>query len=272
MNYYAWRNKYFYSTGYHGYLYRPYGGAKEAIMKQISKQAFFVKKSECLDLPESTTEIRYIEMDDLQKQKYNAMLKENIFEFQDHITLASNELSKILKLRELTSGFVYSTEHVAVHISDTKLNELKNILEEINPENQVIVWCNFKEEIKMIQTMLKDGCAVLHGGLNQKEKDLNIKVFKEGKIPILLSHPASGGFGLNLANASYCIWFSLSYSNELWSQANERIRRPDQTQKCTYVYLLARMDGKKTVDEIIYKVLTKKRSLSDECLAMLKGG
>jgi len=74
--------------------------------------------------------------------------------------------------------------------------------------------------------------------------------------------------GLTFTNCSYIIWFSLSYSVEQYDQANDRVHRVGQLNKCTYIHLLA----KDSIDGVIYKVLKKKQRFSEACLKMLKEG
>jgi len=266
-NFYRYRSKYFYSSGYGGYLYLPFSGAKEAIMKQISKQAYFIKKEEAVDLPERTFETRLVEMDKVQREKYEEMRKLNIMEFKNHVVLGANELAKIMKLRELTSGFFLSESGLPVEISKTKINELKAVLDEIDNDRQVIIWCQFHKEIAQLKDIFGDEATTLYGAMKQKDKEQSIKDFQEGKFRILIAHPKSGGMGLTFVNCSYMIWYSISYSAEEFDQANGRIFRIGQLNKCTYILLLAR----DSIDEIIYKALQKKERMAESCLRMLKG-
>ena len=58
--------------------------------------------------------------------------------------------------------------------------------------------------------------------------------WNNGKIPIAIIHPASAGHGLNLQlDGSTLIWFSLTWSLELYQQTNARLYR--QGQKYTVV-------------------------------------
>ena len=266
-NFYAFRNKFFYSYGYGGYQFALFDGAKGKIMNQINKQAIFMKKENYLDLPDRTFNVRETTMDPLQQRKYDEMLKENIMEFKSHTALGANELAKIMKLRELTSGFFIATNGMPMTLSDTKVKELLAVLDELDEDRQVIIWINFHYEIKMIVEALKDNYTTLYGDMKQKEKEEAIVNFQKGKVRYLIAHPASGGMGLNFVNCSYVIWFSLSYSLEQYAQANDRVHRIGQVNKCTYIHLLA----KNSIDEIIYKVLLKKERMIDSCLAMLKG-
>jgi len=265
-NFYKFRNTFFVSCGYGGYIYKPMKGAKEAIIDRVSRQAFSVRKDDCLDLPDRTYETRYVYMDKLQQKAYDDMKKENIMEFGDSITLGANELAKLMKLRQITSGFSITTQGIPVVISKTKIDALKDLLEEIPEDKQVIIWVNFHWEVRRLQDEFRECCVTLYGEMSQQEKQDAIKWFQEGKKRLLIAHPLTGGLGLTFTNCSYVIWFSLNYSQEQYSQANDRIYRIGQKNKCTYFLLLA----KDTIDEVIYKVLDKKADLMTACMEMLK--
>jgi len=267
-NFYRFRNTFFYSTGYGGYSYLPIKGTQEAIMERVSRQAFSLRKEEALDLPKQVYEIRYVYMDEAQKKAYEMMKKENILEFKDSITLAANELAKICKLREITGGFVINTDGIPVKVSDTKIEALKELLEEIPEDRQVIIWVQYHWEVLELKKELGDSAVIMAGIIPQKEKQSNIEAFQKGEKRFLIAHPKSGGHGLNLQNASYSIWYSLSYSYEEYGQACDRNHRIGTKHKVTYFHLLA----KNTIDEVIYKVVNRKANLVEECLNMLKGG
>ncbi|MCX5704136.1 MAG: C-terminal helicase domain-containing protein, partial [Candidatus Omnitrophica bacterium] len=128
-------------------------------------------------------------------------------------------------------------------------------------------WVNFHFEVKRLKEEFKDIACTLYGDMPQKEKNKSIVDFQNGKYRILIAHPLSGGMGINFQQCCYVIWFSLNYSQEQYSQANDRVYRIGQKNKVTYFLLLA----KDTIDEVIYKVLDKKADLMNECLEMLKG-
>lgn len=267
-NFYRFRNTFFYSGGYGGYSYKPMKGAKEAIMERVSKQAFSISKSSCLDLPDRVFETRYVYMDEIQTKAYEMMKKENILEFKDSVTLAANELAKLMKLRQVTSGATINTQGIPVWISDTKVNALKELLEEIPEDKQVIIWLNFHFEIIRLKEEFGDKCCTLYGDMKQKDKQQSIEDFQKGKYRLLLAHPLSGGMGINFQQCCYVCWFSINYSQEQYAQANDRCFRIGQVNKVTYFLLLA----KDTIDEVIYKAVKNKQNLSESCLSMLKGG
>ena len=266
-NFFKYRNTFFYGVGYGGYIYKPMKGAQEAIMERVSRQAYSLRKEDALDLPEQVFETRFVYMDEIQKKAYEMMKKENILEFKDSITLAANELAKICKLREITGGFIINTSGLPIKVSNTKIDALKELLEEIPTDRQVIIWIQYHFECLELKKELGDDAVILAGIIPQKEKEKNIEAFQKGEKRFLIAHPKSGGHGLNLQNSSYSVWYSLSYSYEEYKQACDRNHRIGQHNKVTYFHLLT----KDTIDEIIYKVVNRKANLVEECLNMLKG-
>ena len=276
--FYKFRNTYFVSTGYEGYQFVPGPGSKEAIIKKISEQAFSVRKADCLDLPERVYEERIVYMDKVQEAAYDEMFKENVLEFEGHTSIGVNQLAKIMKLRQITSGFIIDVRGMPILISRNTVDALIALLEEIPEDEKVVVWCQFHWEIEHLKHEFGDKAVTLYGGMTVKEKKEALYLFEEDKdIRIMLAHPITGGKGLNWQNiCSHMIWFCLSYSQEDWSQANDRIYRDGQDNKCTYYILIAEKPNQETkkkaqtIDRVIYKVLQDKSDLSNECMEMLK--
>ena len=77
-----------------------------------------------------------------------------------------------------------------------------------------------------------------------------------GKIPVALIHPASAGHGLNLQRGgSILIWFTLTWSLELYQQTVARLWRQGQTEQTVVVQHIV---AKGTIDERILNVLEHK--------------
>ncbi|MBI4397480.1 MAG: DEAD/DEAH box helicase [Elusimicrobia bacterium] len=264
-NFYVYRNTYFYPVGYGGFQYNCTAQNRERIMERVRRQACFFSKEDCLDLPEQVFEKRAYLMEPEQRKIYNTMLKLNIAELKDKTVLGSNELAKLMKLRQITSGFAITEDGSEADVSDGKLRLLMEVLEEIGPK-QVITWCQFHWEIRKIKELLGDKAATIYGEVSQGEKEQAIRDFKEGKVQYLIAHPKSAGHGLTFVNCSYAVYFSLSYSLEEEKQSQDRIHRIGQKHKTTYLTLLA----EDSIDEVIHRALRKKQDIAEAMLEMLK--
>lgn len=227
---------------------------KEAFIKEISPYCFWAKKSECLDLPETTDVIREVTLSDSQMKIYRDMKRHMVAEIGRDLIMANVALTKLMKLRQITSGFAINTMGDATETMDnSKINELLELIEEIG-DKQIIIWIQFHKEVEMLSKHL-DNFVTLFS--ETKDRDKSITEFKEGRAKYLIAHPKSGGHGLTFTNCDTMIFFSIDYSFEGIEQAKGRIHRPGQTNKCTYFYILA----KGTIDYDIKVALDKKEDL-----------
>jgi len=279
-SFYAFRNTYFvlsrgaeshpqelnvrYATADHfraGFKYRLRAGMRERFNKVLADNSFRIKKENCLDLPPVLDVTREVKMTSAQGHMYKFMRKEAVAVINDKAVSVQNALTKAMKLRQITSGFMYRTDDTGKTVAEEldispKLRELASVLEEIGADKQVIVWIQFQwEAMKLLQSI--PSAAVLNA--TTKDKDEVIEGFQEKKFRILIAHPASAGHGLTFVNCHYQVFYSLDYSAERYAQAKARIHRVGQTEKCLYIHLLC--GG--TIDEIIYEALQKKIAVQD---------
>lgn len=274
-NFYAFRNRYFYSI--------PLGLTGQKIWKFIARMqqeftdkmvpiADVVSKADAIDLPDQVREIRDVELSGPERTAYDQLKNELVLKFKDETIMATSAIVEVMKLRQLSSGFCYGEEGTHV-IGTSKLKELKALLEEIG-NKQVIIWCNFKYEIKMLLEELNGtedperiwGAQALWSGTKYKQKV--IQDFQNKLTKYLIANPQSAAHGLTFTNCSYAIYFSMNYSYELQKQSEDRIHRIGQGDKCTYYFLIAR----NTVDKMIYDTVVKKGNMSKQVLDYLKGG
>lgn len=227
---------------------------EEKFQNEIKPYCFLAKKSECLDLPETMDIIREVTLSQAQMKIYKDMKRHMVAEIGRDLIMANVALTKLMKLRQITSGFAINTLGDATEITDnSKINELLELLEEIG-NKQVIIWIQFHKEVEMLAKHL-ESFVTLYSLTTDRDK--SIQDFKDGKAQYLIAHPKSGGHGLTFTNCDTMVFFSIDYSFESIEQARGRIHRPGQLNKCTYFYLLA----KGTIDETIKEALDKKEDL-----------
>lgn len=265
-NYYAFRGKYFSTipigqTGQKIFKFRKL--MSKDFMDCMSPVCHVVSKEDAVDLPDQIHEIRKVYLGKDEQLAYDTMKDEFVLQFQNETILASSALVEIMKLRQLTSGLCYGDFEVH-QTGKSKLTELKGLLEEIGGDKQVIIWANFRHEIRMLLDELP-GSQAIWG--ETTDRGAVIKDFQDGKYQYLIANPQSAAHGLTFVNCQYAVYYSLNYSYELQKQSQDRIHRIGQTKHATYYYLLA----DKTIDEVIYKAVGKKGDLSTGVLNYLRG-
>lgn len=281
-SFYAFRNTYFHlerngeimTTGRYvsrdemreilssGWKYVITAESRRRLMNEINPVSHWVKKSEALDLPEKIDETREIILSPKEIKAYEEMRDLLVTEIDGEEISAQIVLTKLMKLRQATSGFFYGEDGKSVEVDkSSKLKELEEILEELGNQ-PVIIWVQFHHEINVIYGMLSEKygpnqIATLYA--ETQNKDTSIRKFQNGDVRYLIAHPKSAAHGLTFVNCKTMIFYSMDYSYESHTQARDRIHRIGQKNNCLYIYMIA--TG--TIDEQLLLVLQKKKGLQD---------
>jgi len=234
------------------------------LLESLKKVVLWRKLDECIDLPPETDEIREVIMSPEQTTAHKMMKKECIAEINEKAIVAQMALTKLMKLRQITSGFAFTPDGETQRFkTNPKLKELKATLEELGNE-QAIIFFNFRAEAADIVGLLGDKCHLVDGSITNKTPFIND--FKAGGRQYLVANIKSLAHGVTLTNARYCIYYSHSYSAEDFVQSRARIRRISQERPCFYIHLLC----KDAIDRVIYDVLSKKQDALTIVEEMLK--
>ena len=240
---------------------------QDRLLARLSSVCHWVKKADALELPAKTFTRRDVILSELEWRAYESMRKQLLVEFEHETITAELALTKLLRLRQLASGFLYG-EQARHHTGGSRLAVLQETLEELGDQS-VIIWCQFQEEIEQVAGILGEQAMTLYG--KTKDREESLRRFGDS-ARYLVAHPRSAGHGLTLTQASTCVWYSLDWSLEAWSQANDRIHRIGQMQPCLYVHLMATgPQGQETIDERMWEVLQQKRTLQEAIDAVLGG-
>lgn len=248
--------------------------SRAKLMNYIAPLCSVMRKADCQDLPEEIDMIREVSMTEKQSRAYKDMREQLIAELGDLFEgdgyldpiVAQNGLTKISKLREITSGFAINDQGEEVSLGTSpKMSELEALTDEFAGQ-QLIVWGNYRWEIRTIAEELSKIAPVstLYG--ETKDRDASIEAFQKGDTRFFVANPQSAGHGLNLQyGCSTEVFFSMSYSMEQYEQARGRVHRTGQKNACTFVHLIAR----DTIDREILDVVKGKRTAQDVLLNMI---
>ncbi len=286
MSFYKHRTKFFYNPG-EGFKWFPFSDKRQEFLDGLEKAVTVIKKEDVLDLPERTFNMREVILSSNERRAYNQMAKDLVAEIEEEEITASNAAVKIMKLRQVTAGFMFNEDGVAMRLGTSKQTELLSLLEEIG-NHQVIIWTQFQYEARQIMEafspeqakamdrhgvkLFKDKSEILkygvcNGTVNQEMKDLQVQMFKDGDLQYMIAHPRSMGHGHTLVNANYSVYNSQSYSSEENKQSHDRNYRKGQRNACSYYYLLA----KGTIDHVVFNALRGKAKMEAAVLDYIKG-
>lgn len=249
------------SNGYIVYDYNLREGAEKTIQNKISDICISMKAEDYLDLPERIDNKIEIELPQNILKKYRQFEKDLVMEIGEEDITAVNAAVLTNKLLQFSNGAIYTEDKEVVNLHDEKIDKLLEIID--TSQGPVLVFYNFKHDYDRISEVLTKK-KIKYQTLENSE---DIKKWNEGKIQVALLHPVSAGHGLNLQyGGNIIVWFGLTWSLELYQQANARLHRQGQTHTVIINHLIA----KGTVDEDVIKALEGKEINQNMLLEAVK--
>lgn len=248
----AYREQYFTAgmrNGYTVFNWNLRKGADKIIQDKIRDICVSMKAEDYLKLPERIDNVIHVRLSEQEKALYDRMEKEQILFMDDDTTVVGLSAAAVgNKLLQIANGMVYDTDGQAIHIHDQKLEALEEILD-CNPHDPVLVFYNFQHDLTAIQEKFKN---LIPRTLKTTQ---DIADWNDGKIRLLMAHPASVGYGLNIQDGGHIIvWYGLTWNLELYAQANARLHRQGQQRSVIINHLVAAG----TIDEDVMRALTAK--------------
>lgn len=225
----------------------PHPGAQEEIMARIADIALSMRAEDYLKMPPITYTDIEIDMGDELQGQYDRFAKQKVLEMGDAELTASSAATLLSKLSQYANGFVYYEQEVkgkqenkAKFIHNLKTKALDE-LEELVKEPMLVFYQFAYDKTRLLYYF---GRCSLRVRVYQTARDL--EDWNAGKIDILLAHPSSTAYGLNMQKGgAVIVWYSTGWNLELYQQANARLYRQGQTKPVRVFNLIT----KGTVDE-----------------------
>lgn len=243
-------------------------GKQKVIERKISDMVLTLRSEDWLDIPPTTVEDVAVALPADAKKTYKKLEKELLIELAEGFEVAAVNAAVLAgKLLQITGGAVYDTPlpgedgkplpRKVETIHNAKVEALKKLYVR-EGRNPLIVAIQYKHEAQRILD------AIPEAELWAEE---SLERWNRGEIPFLVAHPKSIGHGLNLQDGgSRVVWFTLSWSRELYDQMNARVARTGQTEETRIFRLL--VQG--TIDDAVAEALHGKGEGQSDFLATLK--
>lgn len=256
----AYRGNYFrpgYGNGYVTYKWEPRRGSLEAITQRIADITVSMKAEDYLTLPDKIETTIEVSLDEKATKAYKEMERESLLTLDEEEIVAMDAAAVMSKLLQVANGFIYDDKHDPKHIHTAKLEALEEIVEAA--DSPVLVFYNFQADKDAILAKFHDARLL--------QCDADIEDWNRGKVQMLLAHPASAGFGLNLQDGGHIMaWYGLPWSLEQYLQAVARLQRQGQKYPVMVYHIIA----KGTVDEQVIASLSKKDITQSALIGILK--
>ena len=245
------------------YSYDPKAGADTAIMDAVSDICISMKSEDYLELPDITYDTVPVQLDAKAAKAYAKLERDMVLALNDNEVIdVASAAALSNKLQQLANGAIYDENKEWHEVHNCKIDAFMELVEQLNGKS-ALVFYNFRHDLERLTEALKKSklrVRLLAGP--QDEKDWN-----DGKIDILLAHPASAAYGLNLQEGgNHVVWFGLNWSLELYQQANKRLHRQGQKEKVIIHHLIC--EGTRDTD--LAAALDEKDKAQEYVLTSLK--
>lgn len=240
-------------------------GCEEIIRKKIADICLSMQAKDYLQLPDMITHTIHVDLSPKTMAAYTKFEKDKVLEFaEEHSGEAANVLANsaaglMNKLSQFANGAIYDEERNVHEIHSEKLDKLAEIVEAANGSG-VLVFYQYQHDVTRIMQKLKGYRVASYEG-EQQLLDWNAH-----KLDVLLAHPASTAYGLNMQEGGhYIVWFGTGWNLEHYQQANARLHRQGQQHPVTVYKLICRS----TVDERASAALDNKKGVQQSLLDSL---
>lgn len=238
---------------------------RQRFAEQMDRFTYRCAARDVLDLPEEIHEVRYCELEPHAMKIYHSLENDLIAELESGEVTASNALVKLLRLQQLTAGFLVSDNGVEEIVSTAKAELLDDVLRDFERHEPVVVFSRFRRDLDKIEEVCA-GQRREYGELSGRRRDGLSQGLMSPDIDVLGAQLQAGGVGVDLTRSHYIIDYSPGFSLADYQQSGARQCRPGQKAKSVYrLHLVARG----TIDEEVYAALSTKQDAVDAVIKRL---
>lgn len=259
----AFRSRYCIMGGYEGREVTGYQNMGE-LESKFKKIAYVAGKEE-LDLPPFTHQTIPVSLSAKAQRIYVELENDFCADVKSGVVTAANALVRLLRLQQVTSGTVTTEDGMIEVVDSGKEDALTDLLEDLDQTEKVVVFGRFTQDLKAVSNAAaanKRCYFELSGSVKQSDE---WTASQPGSV--LGVNIQSGGLGVDLTAARYCVYYSVGFSLGDFEQSLARVHRPGQSRSVTYYHLIA--SG--TVDVRVRQALEERRSVIEEILKKAKG-
>ena len=224
--------------------------------------AYRVRKSEVLDLPPELDETRTCQLEPEAARVYRELSREFVAELEAGRVTATNALTKLLRLQQITSGYLKPDDSDdMVRVGGTKQRLLSDVLEDLASDEPLVVFCRFRHDLDEVARVCEKA-DVPRESLELSGRVKQLAEWQAGEAQVLAVQIQAGGVGVDLTRAAYAVYYSIGFSLGDYAQSRARLHRPGQERPVTYIHLIT----ERTVDVKVMRALSKKRAIIESVL------
>lgn len=261
----AYRQMYFDCNTHGGHFteYKAKSGAEAAVLGAISDICISMTADDYLELPHLVEHEIPVVLDRKAEKAYHSFERELLLELDEDVVTASTAGVLTGKLLQFCSGAIYNEDKKVLPLHNCKLDAYMELLEQLNGEHCLTFYGFQHDRDRILEALSKTKLRVRVYNGTADEEDWNA-----GKIDVLLAHPASCAYGLNLqAGGRHIVWFTPNWSFELNDQGICRLLRQGSVYDKVFVHYLVVQGG---VDEDVIKAVHDREDTHQNVMNVLK--
>ena len=245
------------------YNYKAKPGSEDSILEKISDICISMKAEDYLQLPEIVYHQVPVVLDAKAKKAYGELERKMVLELPGEEEISVTSAAALSnKLLQLANGAIYDEDHQVHEVHGCKVEAFLELLESLRGK-PVLVFYNFQHDRDRIRKALEGTGLRIRELRNTKDEE----AWNRREVDVLLTHPASSAYGLNLQQGgNHVIWFGLTWNYELYTQANKRLHRQGQSERVIIHHLVCT----DTRDEDVMRALERKEDVQGWVLESLK--
>ena len=217
---------------------------------------------EVLDLPPAVHTEMTFALDAKTEAVYRELENELYVRVASGEVTAANALTRLLRLQQITSGYLPLDEvdgdenknRRYEHLNNGKVDQLRTILDGLPVDEPVVVFCRFRNDLEAAHELCKD-MGRTSSEISGSRKEL--AAWQAGESSVLAAQIRTAREGVDMVRACYCVYFSIGFSLGDYEQSLARTHRPGQDRTVFYYHLIA----ENTVDRKVYNALKDKKEV-----------
>lgn len=236
---------------------------QKRLNEKFASIAYTCKMSDVADrlkLPEALPPIsKYVQLPSKDLRTMKELNKEFVAECGTGHVVVNNVIVKLIRLQQITSGFCVTKESVFDNEQEQELNTAKEdmlleILQDLDPKENVVVFCIFKHDLEAIRRAARAN--------DRKDFELSgaentLDDWKKSEGGVIAVQIRAGSEGVDMTKANHAVYFSMPHSLAMYEQSKARLYRPGQTRPVSFMHLIA----ENTIDESLYRSLVRKKDI-----------
>ena len=245
------------------FSYKAKDGAESAVLAAISDICISMKAEDYLQLPDFIQHEIPVMLDAKAKRDYDQFERDLLLEVDEDIITAGTAGVLVGKLLQYCNGAVYNNDGKVVPVHDCKLDAYVELLEQFDGEHCLTFYGYQHDKDRILERLAKTKLRVrVYKGVEDED------AWNSGEVDVLLVHPASCAYGLNLqAGGRHVVWYGLNWSFELNDQGNCRLYRQGSPFDKVFVHYLVVQDCE---DEDVMETIRDRADTHEAVMRALK--